>query len=367
MGINTFRIEVAGLSRSVSINVLKPEIIDGFWSDMNTKAKINEAFFGDKVKFTVSTKDIQDNVTLKFSLYDYDGEINPDDELDNTFKANVKNNIAELELTLKDKWFEASKYEPDKTIETYFKITTDIKGRKIEKELPLKKEDFLKIFEREVKITIIIELPHSKETGWGAKGLAGHTAMAIGDNFYDYGPDYRTRTVDEKKYDYDFNKDGDKNDIVNLSLRDVSYKFSPGRPWWGEVIADYYGISANSVTLNQILSFISLPWDQNNVYGEVKKIEFYVTEEQSKKMKDWWENRYAHLKAYSVYPWTGEQCTTTVKTALQAGGIFIPDATQKPSGILSDIEIGVRSTTAKHLNEKPTITTIKPESIDWNP
>ena len=50
-------------------------------------------------------------------------------------------------------------------------------------------EVLIEIAEAEEKITIIVELPHSKETGWGAKGLAGHTAMAIGERFFDYGPD----------------------------------------------------------------------------------------------------------------------------------------------------------------------------------
>jgi hypothetical protein len=56
-------------------------------------------------------------------------------------------------------------------------------------------------------------------------------------------------------------------------------------------------------------------------------------------MIKWWEERYKHLKIYSVYPWTGEQCTTTVKAAIQEGYPLIygkvinrlPNDTQRPA------------------------------------
>ncbi len=167
---------------------------------------------------------------------------------------------------------------------------------------------------QEVKITIIVELPHSKETGWGAKGLAGHTAMAIKENFYDYGPDYNEKKIyDEKQYQADLNQDGDMDDKVKINeIPDVGFYFAPGRPWWGEMISK----NPKNVTLSQVYNFISRDWRETNIYGTVYKIEFYVKQEQADKMKKWWENRYQHLKIYSVEPWTGEQCTTTVKQAL---------------------------------------------------
>lgn len=67
-------------------------------------------------------------------------------------------------------------------------------------------------------------------------------------------------------------------------------------------------------------------------------MEFYVKESEAKKMTLWWEERYKHLKVYSVFPWTGEQCTTTVKAAIQEAFPFkriesninyISDDTQK--------------------------------------
>lgn len=369
MGKNTFTIEFAGITRSKSIYIKKPEIEDGFWSDPKKAGRLTEATYGEKVKFTVGTKDIDNDTVLNFTLYDYDGNYNPDDELSRSFSATVKGDLAELEFSPDVKWEESAKYEIDKVVETYFKVETEIKGRKIEIQLPKKEEDYLKIYPKEVKITILVELPHSLETGWGAKGLAGHTAMAIGDRYFDYGPDYNPSTiksVDEAKYDYDFNDDGDKKDIVDLTGK-VNHKFAPGKPWWGDFVADNLGISPKKIKLNQVIKFILQPYKLNNVYGEVHQIEFYVTEQQAKKMIDWWENRYSHPQAYSVFPWTGEQCTTTVKTALQEGGINIPDMTQKPVGILQDFKTLVLSTSIKHKGKKPVITVIKPESKGWTP
>jgi len=217
----------------------------------------------------------------------------------------------------------------------------------------------------EVKITIIVELPHSKETGWGAKGLSGHTAMAIENEFYDYGPDYDDNKVySESKYQADLNKDGDMLDEVTANeIPDLGFKFAPGRPWWGEMINSK---NPKNVTLTQVYNFISMDWRNTNIYGTVYKIEFYVKKKEAEKMHDWWENRYQHLQIYSVKPWTGEQCTTTTKHALIAGGIAVPSLTQTPEGILDDLK-SIKSTSYQHHGEMATITIIKKEASDWNP
>jgi hypothetical protein len=89
-------------------------------------------------------------------------------------------------------------------------------------------------------------------------------------------------------------------------------------------------------------------------------------------MLAWWEERYKHLKIYSAYPWSGEQCTTTVKTAIQEAFPFelgkiknnISDETQKPSGLLSEFK-KFKSTSKEHKDEKAITTILKPESIDF--
>jgi hypothetical protein len=87
----------------------------------------------------------------------------------------------------------------------------------------------------------------------------------------------------------------------------------------------------------------------------------------------WWEERYKHLKLYSVWPWTGEQCTTTVKTAIQEAFPasfttntinIISDDTQKPSGLLSELNKFI-STSKKQYGEKAIITIIKQEDANW--
>ncbi|MCP4971861.1 MAG: hypothetical protein GY932_14850 [Arcobacter sp.] len=227
-------------------------------------------------------------------------------------------------------------------------------------------EVLIDFIEEEVLITVIVELPHSKETGWGAKGLAGHTAMSIGDRFFDYGPDYNNiKTFDEKEYQADLNQDGDMDDKVKIGdIPNAGFKFAPGRPWWGEMISN----NPEKVTLSQSLNFISKNWKINNVYGTVYKIEFYVKKSQADKMIEWWEDRYKHLKVYSVKPWTGEQCTTTVKEALAYGGIDDIDwNTITPDAILEDLKTEIKSTSRQHKDEKAKITLIKKEAKDWKP
>lgn len=245
-------------------------------------------------------------------------------------------------------------------------------------------EVIIDFIEEEVKITVIVELPHSKETGWGAKGLAGHTAMAIGDRFFDYGPDYgpinKRFIVNEKEYKADFNNDGDMLD-ENVDLTNkVDFYFAPGRPWWGETIAKRQKIDALDIKLSHVHKYINLPWNHTRntrgeitalgtmIYGTVYKIEFYVKESQSNKMIAWWETRYKHLKVYSVEPWKGEQCTTTVKEALSYGEINDIDwNTLTPDGILEDFKTEIKSTSIQHIDKPAKVTLIKKEEIDWNP
>lgn len=87
-------------------------------------------------------------------------------------------------------------------------------------------------------------------------------------------------------------------------------------------------------------------------------------------MTKWWEERYKHLKLYSVWPWKGEQCTTTVKTAIQEafpfskGVNWIGDAIQAPDGLLNQLRHFV-STSRQHKNKPATINIIKQEAQDF--
>ena len=257
-------------------------------------------------------------------------------------------------------------------------------------------EILIEVIEPEEKITVIVELPHTTSEGLGALGLAGHTAMAIGNRYFDYGPELNPnvlKEINEKKYDADFNGDGDKEDILDLSKRlkninqdiktmikdlqineisniikekeDINL-FAPGRSWWGGIVANKMKIQTNEVLLQDILDFILPHWTKNGVYGEVFQVEFYVKKSQADKMIDWWENKYKKLNIYSVRPYTGEQCTTTVIKALKAGEINVIDFdTLTPQGILEDLKEEVKSTSRQHKGEKVTLKIIKKEAIDW--
>lgn len=361
--------------------------IKGWWTDKNDKP-IKEAVIGDTIRFHIQTQGIKDGEEVTFTVYDWDNLKWMNDKLQLTDKSTQKESdkikiqggkgyaewtTGEGSRKLLEESMEGNE------IELFVECT--YKDEKID--LPVNTWDYLILYEKEVLITVIVELPHSKETGWGAKGLAGHSAMAIGQRYFDYGPDYDLNNnniagdivqVSEKDYDVDFNDDGDKDDRVDLDEGTLDFKNTPGRPWWGEMVAEVNNISVHDVKLDQVKAFVLQHWHKNNVYGKVHTIEFYVKESEANKMIKWWEERYRHLKIYSVYPWTGEQCTTTVKTAIQQAfpfditkpvmGNYIPDTTQTPRGLLEDLKSFV-STSKKHAGQLSTITVIKQESSDW--
>lgn len=395
----------------------------GWWTDENDKP-ITEALIGDTVRFNIQmdkTK-VPAGSKIDFTLMDWDGMLNPDDPIklysttedpvtkkypEITQMTTDANGKASLSINLTSGLVQFTEDDGGNEIELYFDCTYyDISDKETEKkELPTEEFNYLIVYEKEVLITIIVELPHSyyslgeaaKNLDYGeaisAIGLAGHSAMAIGERYFDYGPDYSQTIVSEKKYDYDFNEDGDTDDNVDLTEVDkngepiysISERFAPGRPWWGEMVADRLGINASDVKLNQVLGFIKLYWDDiidpstgrvlnsgTNIYGEVHTIEFYAKESEANKMITWWEERYKHLKVYSVWPWTGEQCTTAVKTAIQEGYPLVygkvinrlPDITQRPEGLLSDLKTFV-SSSKQHFNQPSVDTIIKPEATDY--
>jgi hypothetical protein len=376
--------------------------IKGWWTDEHDKI-ITEATIGEKVKFHIQMdkSKVPASEKVKFILKDWDDIANIDDEIKiySTIKDTKTNIFPEInEFTINNNgeasiFLNLSKgllsYVEDDAgdeIELYFECTYyDVSDKETQTiDLPEQEHNYLIVSEKEVKITVFIELPHSLETGWGGKGLAGHSAMAIGERYFDYGPNNTPGKYSEKDYDVDFNNDGDKDDIVQIDT--PSFHNSPGMPWWGTFIASKNKIKPEDVTLDMVTKYIKLHWlgkydpvsgdypDATNIYGTVNQIEFYVKESEANKMIVWWEERYKHLKVYSVWPWTGEQCTTTVKTAIQQAfpvelGRFknlIADVTQKPSGLLSELKNFV-STSKQNKDKQAIVNVIKPESIDWKP
>lgn len=80
------------------------------------------------------------------------------------------------------------------------------------------------------------------------------------------------------------------------------------------------------------------------------------------------------MKVYSVSPWTGEQCTTAVKTAIQEGYPVkfgkvinqISDDTQMPSGLLSELKKFV-SSSKQNFGKPSDDEAIKKESANFKP
>lgn len=381
--------------------------VKGWWTDENDKG-IKEALIGQKVKFHIQMdkSKVPAGSKIDFTLKDWDGIWNEDDSIElysttkdpktNTYpKVNQfttdANGKASLYINLGEGLVQYALDDGGNEIELYFECSYDKGDKETEKlDLPSEEFNYLIVYEKKVLITVFVELPHTNETGWSAKGLAGHSAMAIGERYFDYGPDYDLNnngtpgydssrnwvkgeivSVKESDYDVDFNEDGDKNDIVDLDENNLNFKNAPGRPWWGEMVAENLKILVTDVKLKQVNSFIMQHWHYNNVYGKLHKIEFYVKENEANKMTKWWEERYKHLKIYSVYTWTGEQCTTTVKTAIHQAfdpSIFkrnyIPDTTQTPKGLLEDLQ-AFESTSKQHTGQLAKITILKEEAIDW--
>ena len=284
-------------------------------------------------------KDIDDGTVLNFTLYDYDGNYNPDDELSRSFSATVKENVAELEFIPDIKWEESAKYEIDKVVETYFKVATEIKGRKIEAQLPKKEEEYLKIYTPKVTLTIIIELPMKNYDYSGMSigdkaaaklGLLGHTGIAIDNAYYDYGPEQDPEIlrgiINESKYG-DINDDGDTSDtysgIGDSNLDDSGLNQTTGgpfgtlgRPWWDQHLVP----GKTDANLSDVTSVLNDETKRRTygILGETYVLELDVTEQEAKTVKRWWDNKYNNdLGIYSVnIIENGSHCTSTVRDSL---------------------------------------------------
>lgn len=331
MGKNTFVIEFAGITASKSIYIKKPEIQNGFWSDPKTGSGLKEAVYGKKVMFTVGTKDIDDGTILNFTLYDYDGNYNPDDELYRSFSATVKGDITKLEFVPDVKWEDSAKYEADKVIETYFKVETEIAGKKITAKLPKKEHEYLKIFGKPKIITVLIELPHTDYTDkLNSKGLGGHSAIMIGSEYYDFGPQPGEPFL------------------------------SDGRPWWDSMSKNG---NLKRVDIMAILGDKKSRKDWN-IVGEVYLIDIEISEKEEKNIEKWWIEKYANLGNYSVIPVFGEQCTSNVRISLSECTDVINDFTlkvQTPKGLFDLLTNSAKHTYGKNRKKQLTITKKYPQ------
>ncbi|QLL57749.1 MULTISPECIES: hypothetical protein [Empedobacter] len=178
---------------------------EGWWSsDKEGNNRITEAYVGDIVYFNIKMENVKaTDAKVDLQLYDDDGWPNPPDAIDiieikedgkagNIIKSKpIIDNKVSFPLTLSSGLIDFIEDDIGNEIELYFQCGYN---DEVQIKLPYSQLDYLKVFEKEVLITVIIELPHSFYTllnnPISALGLAGHSAMAIGDKYFDYGPDY---------------------------------------------------------------------------------------------------------------------------------------------------------------------------------
>lgn len=311
-----------------TLEVKSPNILNGYWTDRNNKV-IKKATLGEIVRFHIETQGICDNEIVNIIIYDDDGVFNIDDEIE---KKNIiiKDNKGYADISLSDSWISYIKDDCGDEIELY----CECKYKNTTKELPDDSDNYLLVFEKGEIVTVLIELPHSAETDkLNAKGLGGHTGIIIGDDFYDFGP----------QPGQPFNSDG--------------------RPWWDKFHTDLKKRDILKILNNDYP--VNRTDDMNrqnyNIVGKVYLINICIKKSEFVKLKKWWVNRYANLGTYSVIPFIGEQCTTTVRISLEEStSIFsfftISSTTQTPEGLMELLTSKAKHTAGKNTNETVSIT-----------
>jgi RHS repeat-associated protein len=136
----------------------------------------------------------------------------------------------------------------------------------------------------EERLTVIIELPSPNSTSkLGRKGMTGHTGIAVGNEYYDYGP-----------------KDGKGTSLIG-------YK---GQPWWDTMpkFSEF-----GDADLDDILN------NNEKIHNPAYSVTAEITSEQAEIITNYWEDRYAELGTYRFYD---DQCTTTVRDSLREAGLI---------------------------------------------
>jgi RHS repeat-associated protein len=130
-------------------------------------------------------------------------------------------------------------------------------------------------------ITVLIEEPDPDSASkLGRKGMSGHAGAAVGEDFYDYGPQPGEGT---------------------------NFFGSKGRSWW-----DSFASSSDDASLTEINSYIS------EKGKKVSSFTMEVTVEQAVAFRSYWDDLYANP---GTYHFAGRQCTTTVAYSLRHAGL----------------------------------------------
>jgi hypothetical protein len=133
-----------------------------------------------------------------------------------------------------------------------------------------------------VTVVIVIELPDANDPSkLGRKGLSGHSGVAIGEEYYDYGP---------------------------TPGKGANPLGSPGRPWW-----DRFASPTGDASFSQVKE-----WAAAQGY-KLKLVSLEVSRAQAETIRTYWQDLYANPGTYRFY---GRQCTTTVAASLRQARIF---------------------------------------------
>lgn len=340
---NTFKAKVTNHGNPKDPPPAGKYFVKGWWTDENDK-EIKEAVIGDTIRFHLQTQKIPDGKDVIFTVYDWDGFQFMNDKLILTDKG-TNQESTKIKIQGNKGYIEWKTGEGTQSL-----LEETLEGDEIELfveciyddeklDLPEEESNYLIVKEKEVLVTVIVELPMKNYdyTGMGigeqvvAKaGLLGHTAIGIDKEYYDYGPEQDSSilkgSISESKYG-DLNNDGDTIDSYN-GIDDPALKDSGlnqgeygnpmgtlGSPWWDKAFTS--NGNANLADIMTILKNDNLR-KQYGILGEVHIFEIEVRESQAKTVKQWWENKYnKNLGMYSVNIMeNGEHCTSTVHDSL---------------------------------------------------
>ena len=308
------------------------QIINGWWeNDKDEKITLSQE--GSNVRMVVTTSNIEDGAKVEFTIYK--SIYLSSDNVIGTYSTTVSKNKASKLITLiedkvvkEDNLAEKATDNNAMIEELYFKVKITHKNGVDEKTLPMMKSKYLQVVKQAVLVSVFVEFPvhanlKEKYTSSNPKdavlqdmGLSGHSAIAIDGEYYDYGP-------------------------AGSALE------SPGIPWWdlqshpgAKTISDLNNKDANIVrSLMKVPSssddkivqnirqqMLANPNIASDILGDpsqtVKETQILVTKSQAKKIKTWWDNKYNNLGTYSLKPWKGQHCTSTVMESLERAGVI---------------------------------------------
>ncbi|HMA64929.1 MAG: hypothetical protein ACM31E_05115, partial [Fibrobacterota bacterium] len=176
----------------VSTKAPKPGIVTGYWSDamknkIVTKKRGTQLKTGDSAYIYIETAGVPDNTSVTITIKEWDPTGLLADEEIKKATVRIQNNCIHTKFLIDKTWFTN---ELDLVGEYYFEAESTMgEFQTPDVRYPSKTDDFLYVADKGVLITVIIELPHSKDWNIVSRmGLGGHTGIAIGEAFYDYGP-----------------------------------------------------------------------------------------------------------------------------------------------------------------------------------